>query len=100
MQLPVICIILFNLINSGGPLGLNTSQDIVSPVQPLGCPSPQPFIQNTNSSAAFLRGNIFNGTQPEDAGIYTCFADGLPRAAVEVIVLCTFIYPLICIYFF
>ena len=69
-------------------MDLNSSQDIVSPILQLGCPSPQPFIQNTNSSIAFLRGNIFNGTQPEDAGIYSCFADGQPRATVEVIVLC------------
>ena len=79
-------------------MDLNSSLSITSLVQQLGCPSPQPFIQNTNSSVAYLRGNVFNGTQPEDAGIYTCFADGLPRATVEVIVLCTFIYPLICRY--
>ena len=79
------------LSNTGSPLDLNSSQNISSPVQQLGCPSPQPFIQNINSSVAYLRGNSFNGTQPEDAGIYTCLSDGLPRATVEIIVLCMFI---------
>ncbi len=82
---------------SGSPVDMNSSLSIVSPVQQPGCPSPQPFIQNTNSSVAYLRGNIFNGTQPEDAGIYTCFTDGLPRTTVAVIVLCKF-YPLIIIF--
>ena len=59
-------------------------------VQQPGCPSPLPFIQNTNSTMAYLRGNIFNGTQPKDAGNYTCFADGVPRATVEVVVLSMF----------
>ena len=87
------------LSTPGSPVDVNSSLSIISQVQQPGCPSPQPFIQNTNSSVAYLRGDIFNGTQPEDAGIYTCFSDGLPRATVEVIVLCRSIAtfcPLIC----
>ena len=83
------------LSTAGSSMDVNSSLSIVSQVQQPGCPSPQPFIQNTNSSVAYLRGDIFNGTQPEDAGVYTCFSDGLPRATVEVFVLCMSIFPLI-----
>ena len=51
------------------------------------CPSPMPFLMNTNSSTAVLRGDEFNGTQPEHAGVYTCYSNGLPRDTVEIIVL-------------
>ena len=71
----------------------NFNEEIISPIfsgpQP-GCPSSQPFIQNTNSSVAYLRSDAF-GIQPEDAGNYTCLADGIPRATVEIIVLGMFI---------
>ena len=89
-------IVLNFLLSAGSSMDLNSSLSIASPIQQLGCPSPQPFIQNTNSSVAFLSGNVFNGTQPEDAGIYSCFVGGLPRATVEVIVLCMSICSLIC----
>jgi hypothetical protein len=39
---------------------------------------------------AYLRSDAF-GIQPEDAGNYTCLADGIPRATVEIIVLGMFI---------
>ena len=42
---------------------------------------------NTNSSTAVLRGGEFNGTQPEHAGFYICYSNGLPRETVEIIVL-------------
>ena len=51
------------------------------------CPIPEPFIMNTNSDTAFLMGDPFNGTQPEDAGIYICYVNGMPSATVEIIVL-------------
>ena len=51
------------------------------------CPSPMPFLLNTNSSTAVLRGDNFNGTQPEYAGVYTCYSNGLPRDTVEIVVL-------------
>ena len=51
------------------------------------CPSPMPFLMNTNSSTAVLRGDDFNGTQPEHAGVYTCYSNGLPRDTVEIVVL-------------
>ena len=81
-------------ISLGEPLDQNFTKEDISPIfsgPQFGCPSPQPFIQNTNSSVAYLSANIFNGTQPEDAGNYTCLADGIPRATVEIIVLGTFI---------
>ena len=55
------------------------------------CPTPEPFVKNTNSSTALLRSSGFNGTQPENAGNYTCLLNGIPRETVEVIVLGTFI---------
>ena len=81
-------------ISLGEPLDQNFTEEGISPIfsgPQLGCPSPQPFVQNTNSSVAYLRGSIFNGTQPEDGGNYICFADGIPRATVEIIVLGMFI---------
>ena len=54
---------------------------------PQGCPVPEPFIINLNFNTAFLRGDNFNGTQPEDAGIYICYVNGLPSATIEVVVL-------------
>ena len=51
------------------------------------CPSPTPFLLNTNSSTAVLRGDELNGAQPENAGVYTCYSNGLPRDTVEIIVL-------------
>lgn len=51
------------------------------------CPAPEPFIRNMNSSVAILRSDGFNGTQPEHAGNYTCFLNGLPRATIEITVL-------------
>lgn len=56
------------------------------------CPIPEPFIVNTNSDTAVLRGDSFNGTQPEDAGIYICYVNGVPSATVEIIVLGTVTY--------
>ena len=53
------------------------------------CPSPMPFLMNTNSSTAVLRGDDVNGTQPEHAGVYTCYSNGLPRDMVEIVVLGT-----------
>ena len=51
------------------------------------CPFPEPFLMNTNTSDAALMSDDFNGTQPEHAGVYTCYSNGLPRATVEIIVL-------------
>ena len=51
------------------------------------CPSPMSFLRNTNSSTAVLMGDEVNGTQPEHAGVYTCYSNGLPRDTVEIIVL-------------
>ena len=51
------------------------------------CPFPEPFLMNTNSSIATLRSNDFKGTQPEHAGVYICYSNGLPRATVEIVVL-------------
>ena len=51
------------------------------------CPSPMPFLRNKNSSTAILTGDEINGTQPEHAGVYTCYSNGLPRDTVEIIVL-------------
>ena len=51
------------------------------------CPGPEPFIRNTNSSSADLRSDNFNGTQPENAGNYTCYTNGIPRATIEIKVL-------------
>ena len=53
------------------------------------CPGPEPFIQNMNSGSADLRSDSFNGTQPENAGNYTCYVNGVPRATVEIKVLGT-----------
>ena len=68
----------------------NVTEEFTSPIvsgpQP-GCPSPLPFIQNTNSSVAYLNSDNLSGAQPENAGNYTCLADGIPRAMVEIIVL-------------
>ena len=82
--------IIHNIIYAGEPLDLNSSQNVISSSSDtlqFGCPSPQPFILNTNSTVAYLSSDSFNGTQPEDAGNYTCLADGIPRATVEIIVL-------------
>ena len=54
------------------------------------CPAPEPFIRNSNSSSAVLMSDDFNGTQPEHAGNYTCYANGVPRATIEIIVLGNF----------
>ena len=32
-------------------------------------------------------GDEVNGTQPEHAGVYTCYSNGLPRDTVEIVVL-------------
>ena len=48
---------------------------------------PLPFILNTNSPEAFLFGDFYNGTQPDNAGIYNCVANGEIRATVEILVL-------------
>ncbi len=64
-------------------MGLTLETNITDPV----CPSPMPFLRNTNSSTAVLRGDVINGTQPEHAGVYTCFSNGQPRESVEIIVL-------------
>ena len=48
---------------------------------------PLPFILNTNSPEAFLFGDFYNGTQPDNAGIYNCVANGEIRAGVEILVL-------------
>lgn len=62
---------------------------ITSPTQQnSGCPPPQPFILNSNSTVAFLTSDSFDGVQPEDAGNYTCYSNGIPRVTVEIIVLC------------
>ena len=53
----------------------------------LFCPTPEPFIRNTESDIAVLMSDGFNGTQPIHAGNYTCYSNGLPRATVEVVVL-------------
>ena len=53
----------------------------------LVCPSPMPFLRNTNSSTAVLMSDSINGTQPEHAGFYTCYSNGLPMDTVEIIVL-------------
>ena len=42
---------------------------------------------NTNTDTAVLQSDDFNGTQPEHAGIYICYANGVPRRTVEVVVL-------------
>lgn len=73
-------------------MDLDLSQAVISSPESFqnpGCPSPQPFVQNINSSVALLRSNSFNGTQPEDAGNYTCYSNGLPRVTVEIVVLGT-----------
>lgn len=62
--------------------------------QSSGCPAPQSFILNSNSSVAFLTGDSFDGVQPEDAGNYTCYSNGIPRVTVEIIVLCKIINSL------
>ena len=51
------------------------------------CPSPMPFLRNMNSNTAILMGDEVNGTQPEHAGVYTCYSNGLPRDTVEIVVL-------------
>ena len=71
---------------------MDPSQAVLTPISEInnatGCPSPQPFTLNINSSEAFLRGNSFDGVQPDDAGSYTCYSSGVPRATVNIIVLC------------
>ena len=85
-----LCTWLF-LYTSHTAVGLDPSQVVTVPTntsnQESGCLSPEPFLQNTNSNEARLIGDDFNGTQPEDADNYTCYANGVPRASVEVIVL-------------
>ena len=63
--------------------------DVTSSTQQnSGCLPPQPFILNSNSTVAFLTSDSFDGVQPEDAGNYTCYSNGIPRVTVEIIVLC------------
>ena len=57
----------------------------------LFCPTPEPFIRNTDSDIAVLMSDSFNGTQPIHSGNYTCYSNGLPRATVEVVVLGKFV---------
>ena len=42
---------------------------------------------NTNTDTAVLQSDDINGTQPEHAGVYICYANGVPRRTVEVVVL-------------
>ena len=58
----------------------------ISPFENFGGPVPTPFIINFNSSEAQLDGDNFNGTQPEDAGIYVCVLNGEVRETVEIVV--------------
>ena len=51
------------------------------------CPSPMPFLRNTNSNTALLMSDEINGTQPEHAGVYTCYSNGVPSDTVEIVVL-------------
>lgn len=51
------------------------------------CAFPMPFLRNTNSSTAILMSDEINGTQPEHAGVYSCYSNGLPRDTVEIVVL-------------
>ena len=64
-------------------VGITPSSNTTDPF----CPSPIPFVANTNSSTAVLRGDEINGTQPEHAGVYICYSNGLPRDTVEIVVL-------------
>ena len=70
---------------------MDPSQAVFTPISEInnatGCPSPQPFTLNVNLSEALLSGNGLDGVQPDDAGSYTCYSSGVPRASVEIIVL-------------
>ena len=67
------------------PATVGITPEIIS-TDPV-CPSPMPFLRNTNSSTAVLRGDEINGTQPEHAGVYTCYSNGQPQESVEIVVL-------------
>ena len=67
------------------PATVGITPEIIS-TDPV-CPSPMPFLRNTNSSTAILMGDAINGTQPEHAGVYTCYSNGQPQESVEIVVL-------------